>query len=335
MTDNIVVVGGGLTGLIIVRALNILGVEPILIEPDFRLGGLARGEIVNGYSVDAFPMFLDEGDISKLAELGLETDFHKVDYNPVTLKPGPLKEKMWGRPRDVNIEELDDPWPLRWRSPGYYPVSGWSRTLGEWERKLRYKHIHESFKRIIDRVALTYHGQRIEYKILYYTLEATDLYRRLNTPSIRSKPTSCHMAAISLVVEGEPPGWILGFHGGTAILPHTIIFTSRLLNSFIEGHYSVSAIISYGEEGLRAGFFEQTVSRLKKMKIINGDIRMERVHIAKYACIKSGELDNYIEEIKSSLNEKKVVLVGRKALWREMSIGELVSHVQDIITSSL
>ncbi len=335
MVDDIVVVGGGLTGLIVVRALNMLGVEPVLIEPDFVLGGLARGEIVNGFSVDAFPVFLSSKDIGRLEEIGLGASYHRVDYSPVTLKPGPLKEKMWGRPRGISVEKLDDPWPLRWSSPGYYPVEGWSKTLSTWGERLRYKHIHESFKKIVDRVALTYHGHRVEYKRLYYTLEVINAHRRLGVGALSFKPIYCHMAAISLIVEGGVPEWVLGFHGGTAILPHTIIFPSKLTRGFIEDHYGVSAMISYGEEGLRPGFLEQTISRLKKMNIVNGNIRMERVHIAKYACIRSGELDSYIDEIKNVLSEKKVVLVGRKALWKEMSIGELVSHIQDAIASTL
>ena len=335
MADDIVVVGGGLTGLIVIRALNMLGVEPVLIDPDFVLGGLARGEIVNGFSVDAFPVFLSSKDIGRLEEIGLEASYHRIDYSPVTLKPGPLKEKMWGRPRGISVGELDDPWPLRWSTPGYYPVEGWSKTLSTWEKKLRYKHIHESFKKIVDGAALTYHGQRVGFERLYYTLEVIDAQRRLGVEALLSRPVYCHMAAISLIVEGEAPEWILGFHGGTAILPHTIVFPSKLIKEFIEGHYSVSAIISYGEEGLRPGFLEQTISRLKKMNIVNGNIRMERVHIAKYACIRSGELDNYIDKIRKVLSEKRVVLVGRKALWKEMSIGELVSHVQDIVASTL
>ncbi len=335
MTGNIVVVGGGLTGLIVIRALNILGVEPVLIEPDFVIGGLARGEIVNDFSVDAFPVFLSSRDISKLAEIGLEANYHKVDYSPITLKPGPLKEKMWNRPKGISIEELDDPWPLKWSNPGYYPVEGWSKTLSKWEKILKYKHIHESFKKIIGGIALTYHGQRVEYKQLYYTLEVTDAHRKLGVEALSVKPVYCHMAAISLIIEGKPPEWVLGFHGGTAILPHTIILPSKLIKGFIERHYSVSAIISYSEEGLRPGFLEQTVSRLKKMKIINGNIRMERVHMAKYACIKSGELDDYVDKIKNTLIEKRVILVGRKALWRETGLKELISHVQDVITSTL
>ncbi len=335
MVDNIVVVGGGLTGLILIRALNMLGVEPVLIEPDFVLGGLARGEIVNGFSVDAFPMFLDTYDIDMLRELGLEASYHRVEYKPVTLKPGPLKEKMWARPRNVRIEELDNPWPLRWVDRHYYPVDGWSRTLWAWEKKLKYKPVHESFKKAVGGIALTYHGQRIEYNRLYYTLDIVSAHEKLGVEPPLSKPLYCHMAAISLVVEGSPPEWILGFHGGTAILPHTIVVTSKLLRGFIQDHYSVSSILSYGEEGLRPGFLEQTISRLKKMKIVNGTIRMERVHITKYACIKSGELDEYYNSIASIVNEKNIVLVGRKARWREMSLGELVSHIQDIVASTL
>ncbi len=335
VSDKIVVVGGGLTGLLVIKALNMLDVEPVLIEPDFVLGGLARGEIASGFSVDAFPVFLDSKDIGKLEEIGLDANFHQVEYKPLLLKPGPLKEKMWGRPHGVDVSKLDDPWPLRWRSPSYYPVSGWSRTLSLWERRLRYKHIHESFKKSIGGVAVTYHGQRIEYKRLYYTLSIVDAHRKLGVEPPSFRPVYCHMAAISLVVEGEPPEWTIGYHGGTAILPHTIVFTSKLLESFAEGHYAVTSIISYGEEGLRPGFHEQTLSRLKKMNIVKGPVRMERTRLAKYACINSNELKEYVDDIVGVLEEKNIVLVGRKALWREMGLGELVSHVQDTIASTL
>jgi len=335
---EIVVVGGGLTGIIAIRILNNLGYRPILIEPDYVLGGLVRGVVLGDNAIDAFPIFLEDKDLDRLRDIGFEIDVIEVDLVSSILKHGPLKAKMWGYRRGSEdlVKELEDPWPLRWSNKMLYPRDGWSKLLSKWEGVLKFKWVHEGLRRVDlgGKKAKTYHGQVVSYSKLLYTLPLVDVKDKIGI-NLDIKPSFCHMIAISILAEGKHPfGWIIGYHGGTAILPHTIVYTSKLVG--IEDYHSISALISYEGEGLPAGFLEQTISRLKKMNIIKPNTLLERVYIAKYACINANDVDSTIRKrVIEELKDKGIILVGRRALWKEMSIGELVENALNQIVSSL
>ena len=336
---KIAVVGGGLTGLLVIRVLNRLGYCPTLIEPDFALGGLARGTVIGGNSVDAFPVFFSDNDFKRLQELGLELNVVEIELTPTLLKHGPLKAKMWGYRKGSNelVKDLEDPWPIKWKGRLLYPRGGWSKLIASWEKTLDFKWIHESLSRIDvgGKKVKTYHGRVIVYDKLFYTLPLPEIPRRIGV-EFPFKPRTCHMVSISIFSKGKPGyDWITGFHGGTAILPHTIVYTTRIIDG-VEGYHSVSALISYREEGLPAGFLEQTISRLRRMNIIGADVVAERVYNARYACINTSDIDEDVRRrLVEELGDNDIVLVGRRALWKEMSLGDLVENVLEQVTSNL
>ena len=334
---DIVVVGGGLTGIILVKVLNNLGYKPLILDPDFVLGGIARGDLVGDYVVEAFPLFLTDNDVSLLEEIGFELDVVEVYLEPRIIKHGPLKAKIWGyrRRRIEDVEDLENPWPLRWRGKLLYPRLGWTKTISSWQNRLDYKWIHDGVKRIDveGRRIKTYHGQVLGYRVVYYTLPLAELRAKIglevSIPSLRY----CHMVSLS-VLTGKGVDWAIGYHGGTAILPHTIVNIHVILGE--KDYANTIALISYDGEELPAGFVEQTISRLKKMNIVLGNIFAERIYNAKYACINSSDLRReYRIRLYEEFLSKGLVLVGRRALWLEMGLGDIVKDVVDKVTSSL
>ncbi len=335
--NNIVVIGGGLTGIILVRVLNNLGYKPLLLDPDFVLGGIVRGDLVGDYVVEAFPVFLTSSDVDLLRDVGLELDVVEVDLEPRIIRHGPLKAKMWGyrRRRIEGVESLEDPWPLRWKGKLVYPRLGWTKTISLWQDKLDYKWVHDGVKRIDveSKRIRTYHGQVLGYRLAYYTLPLTELEAKtgltIGIPGLRY----CHMVSLS-ILSSSGVDWAIGYHGGTAILPHTIVNMHVVLGE--KNYANTIALISYDGEELPAGFMEQTISRLKKMNVILGNILAERVYTAKYACINSNDLRREDRVgLYEELLDKGIVLTGRRALWLEMSLGDIVKDVIDKVTSSL
>ncbi len=85
MFRDIVIIGGGLTGLAAAHTLNRAGVACTLIEVKPRLGGSLGSEYVQGFTLDSGPMlFPDSPDAAFLQTLGLENAVFTVD-TPVTV----------------------------------------------------------------------------------------------------------------------------------------------------------------------------------------------------------------------------------------------------------
>ncbi|MCA9903810.1 MAG: FAD-dependent oxidoreductase, partial [Anaerolineae bacterium] len=71
--SDVIVIGGGLTGLSAAWELERLGVNYTLIEVKPRLGGSIHSECMAGFVIDHGPFVLEKyGDWPFLAELGLQ-----------------------------------------------------------------------------------------------------------------------------------------------------------------------------------------------------------------------------------------------------------------------
>jgi len=337
---HILIVGGGFQSLIITKLLNEYGSKPSIID-SMILGGTISSFKADSFIIDKVPFFLwSKDDVNKLSNIVGEFETIDVDLEPTILKPGPLLNKAWARRVSENIEK---PWPLKWRGKLLYPKNGWYEILHRFTMNLKYGHIPLRLKYIDlnSKLLKLARKSKTGYDILISTIPLVDFIRMIDLEALNLTPLNegvkySHMISISLGVKGKDPGWTLAYHGGTGMLPHTMIVMSKVTKLIVpENHFTMTSIISYSEERpLRAGFLEQVESQLKRRGIIPSikDIVVERVFNVKYACINPKDISgDYLTKLKNELSNHHVFLYGRLANWREYSISELIGEAKSIV----
>ena len=337
---RVLIVGGGFQSLIITKLLNEYGSRPSIID-SMILGGTISSFKADSFIIDKVPFFLwSRDDVNKLCSIIGEFETVDVNIEPTILKPGPLLNKAWARKVSENIEK---PWPLKWKGRLFYPKNGWYEIFHRFTTNLKYGHIPLRLKSINlnNKLLKLTRKSKTNYDILISTIPLIDFIKMIDLEALNLTPLNVdvkysHMISISLGIRGKDPEWILAYHGGTGMLPHTMIVMSKVTKLIIpENHFTITSIISYSEERpLRAGFLEQVESQLKRRGIISSvkNIVVERVFNIKYACINPKDIsDEYLTKLKNELSNYHVFLYGRLANWREYSISELIEEAKNIV----
>jgi len=337
---RILIIGGGFQSLIIVKLLNEYGTCPTIIDSAI-LNGTISSYHVNSFIIDKVPFFLlSSTDVKKLEELLGQFDIVEKYIKPIVIKPGPLMDKIWAMKVNGSMEK---PWPLKWTNALYYPKNGWYSILARLKHSLKYGHIPLRLKKINvkEKVIRLTHRKSLRYDILISTIPLNEFLDLINMNFINLSPNLrrlryCHMVSLIHVIKGKSPDWIIGYYGGTGMLPHTLIIMSNISRAIVpQGYFTLHSLVSYSrEKGLRAGFVEQVKSQLKRRGIISSlkDVIVERVFNIRYACINPRDVnDRLLRRIIDILARYNIMLYGRLACWREYNIAEVVENAKDVV----
>ncbi len=122
------------------------------------------------------------------------------------------------------------------------------------------------------------------------------------------------------------PAYALTLVSGTPLKDYTKVFV---------GHrgYSVGYVVSYGgyaagklvyaivplvEKSLRAEIESRTVAELKRLKLVEGPVKLARSFFIKYFIMRGD-----VEEIRKTLQSRGVVLAGKYGTWSEASLCDI------------
>ncbi|MEZ5163087.1 MAG: NAD(P)/FAD-dependent oxidoreductase [Fimbriimonadaceae bacterium] len=110
MSKAVVVVGAGISGLVVARRLHQVGMMVTIVDPDTRAGGRIKTDVVNGFRLDrGFQVFFNKYP-SVQQELNLD-QLHLKSYEPGC--------QVWDgkKLREVHKENVLDTFFARWLKP--------------------------------------------------------------------------------------------------------------------------------------------------------------------------------------------------------------------------
>lgn len=148
MTDPIVIVGAGLSGLVCARELAAKGIEFVLLDADDAVGGRVRTDVVDGFLLDrGFQVLL-----TAYPEARRQLDYASLDLQP--FDPGSLIQLSESRHR------MSDPWrrPTHALQTALAPVG----SLGD---KLRIASLRKKSKQLTDHAVFDAPQQTAEQEL--------------------------------------------------------------------------------------------------------------------------------------------------------------------------
>ena len=325
---DILVIGSGPTGSLITKYLIKERIRKVCtIDPSGIWGGVhfSNTKLCN-ILVDKIPIFI-KYDEKTMIEEEFETSLSCNYLKPVLIKENDVHKKMLS---NYEIKDFQRPWFLEWKGK----LCLMHKTLKDYIMIKNLKPI-PSTVRILDlrkSIVVLRSNAVIKYKYLIWAAPLPELIKCLkNVPSNfnsflrRFKWISSHIVILGL--EGKKPEWTLAYHGTRATRAHTFVVKSY------NNNYILYAIANFSDkEKAIPGFTEKLISDIKRLQIVPSPFKIkdEKTFTMKYSVLSKISFKD-LESLKSEIESKNILLVGRSALWKELSIGDTIREAKEVL----
>jgi len=288
-------------------------------------GSLFHGVDIGDFCVDRVPMHVNKPINTLLGEY--------VEY--VRFKPDIEflgTETSYENKVSKGIQ-LQRNWFLELSSGGYIPKKFWCKVFRDLKRKVSVARYYGEIKKAnLERrlIAVSYEREVLTYDKLVISLPLPYIINKLN---LRVNGESFKYVSLFinlLIIDNYVGENKVIYVGKTHVVPHTIIiinlsdFNERLSNYAL---VYVMSSVKHPYVDIKGEFFERILVDVKRLGIVNvGNIKAYRVFMEKYGLL--GILDDKAVDVLNTLRGYDVVLLGRLGSWKEVSINDLLTHVQ-------
>lgn len=281
---------------------NLLAGSEDLVVDIWEGGSDLYGWSLGSLCVDRIPMFLPRTCCQQL----LNDSLVDVDVDFIVEGPEKELEKKFGETITKSV--------LWFNGKVLIPKRPFCEYFRELLRRVKTSKIFSPISRIdLDsKILRTYHCD-VEYGELVNTLPLDYFLGKAGLHELRSYLSYRSAHAILVVAESRLKEYAKIFVGHRGYLTSYVVSYGR--SSLGNQIY---AFIPLTRDTLRAELIDRTISELKRLKVIEGGIKMLRSYLIKYFTF-SGST----EEVSKVLSEHAVTLAGRYGTWTDISVCDI------------
>jgi len=303
----------------------------LVVDPDPRKGASLAAIEPSLFRVSRIPILIN---ISELRELNVELpDAAEVELRPTFIKEGDLQAKVLG----YSAGKYQTPWPLRWNGKMVFipNIINSLERAGILEKMDNYV---RSGVRIIDvnrQVLQLTIGTVVNYRCLVSTFPLDVFVSKIRTRppeidrelrTLRSKLSFVGFYIVALLTTAPRPKTGLIYHATKASRTHTLLLVPYkelqlmyLIASYSDNYPPIP------------GFTEKLFSEAQRFRLLEGDVVSEFSYSYLYGALSQADTSQLLRLLK----EHRVVLLGRTAMWKEMSVAEILDLTRSMLNDVL